>query len=88
MVGYQQKAEVKHQLFIHRMVTVALTELLLQFPFEQGEIVWIVKPGYRAPLGEFRIVKAHPNNMYELVRSSDDTPHSELVEGKDLRRHV
>jgi hypothetical protein len=50
--------------------------------------VWIVKPGYRVPLGEFRIFKAHPNNMYELVRSSDDTPHSELVEGKDLRRHV
>ena len=69
------------------MASVVLTKLLLQFPFEVGEIVWIMKPGYRAPLGEFRIVKAHPDNMYELVKS-DDTPHSELVEAKDLRRHV
>lgn len=50
--------------------------------------MWIVKPGYRAPLGEFRIVKAHPDNMYELVRASDNAPHSELVQGKDLRREV
>lgn len=59
-----------------------------QFPFEKDEVVWIVKPEYRAPLGEFRIAKAHPDDTYELVRCSDNTLHSELVEGKHLRRNI
>ena len=50
--------------------------------------MWIVKPEYRAPLGEFRIVKAHPNDVFELARCSDNAPHSERVEGKELRRSL
>ncbi|KAF5012411.1 hypothetical protein FDECE_1540 [Fusarium decemcellulare] len=58
------------------------------FPFETGEIVWILKPGYRAPLGEFRIQKAHPDDMFELVSCATNATHPELVEGKHLRRNV
>ena len=50
--------------------------------------MWIVRPEYRAPLGEFLIVRAHPNDFYELVRRSDNTPHPELIEGKYLRRDI
>ena len=57
-----------------------------KFPFEIDETVWIVKPEYRAPLGEFRISKAHPNDRFELVKVSDNSVHPELVEGKFLRR--
>ena len=71
------------------MALFSLTNrVVLQFPFEKDEVVWIVKPEYRAPMGEFRIVKAHPNDKYELVRLSDNTPHSILVEGKHLRRDI
>jgi len=58
-----------------------------KFPFEIGETVWIVKAEYRAPLGEFCISRAHSNDMFELVKISDDTVHPELVEGKYLRRN-
>ncbi|RBR26061.1 uncharacterized protein FIESC28_01089 [Fusarium coffeatum] len=58
------------------------------FPLEIGETVWIVKPGYRAPLGEFRITKAHPNDMFELQSCATNAAHTELVAGKDLRRNV
>lgn len=37
-------------------------------------------------MGEFRISKARPNDMYELVRCSNSTLLPELVEGKYLRR--
>lgn len=59
-----------------------------EFPFEKDEVVWIVKPEYRAPLGEFSIVRAHPDDLYELVRRSDNTPHPNLIEGKYLRRNI
>lgn len=58
----------------------------LKFPFETGETVWIVKPEYRAPLGEFQILKAHPNDKFELLKISDNTIHHEHVDGKFLRR--
>ncbi|MCJ1469372.1 hypothetical protein MMC07_008005 [Pseudocyphellaria aurata] len=58
-----------------------------EFPFETNEIVWIKKPEHRTPMGEFRIVQAHPNDKYELVRCSDNTLHSELIEGKHLLRN-
>ena len=67
----------------------SLTETVApQFPFEKGDVVWIMKLEYRAPLGKFRITKAHPNDRYELFRCSDNTIHSELVEGKHLRRNI
>ncbi|KAK4695584.1 hypothetical protein P7C71_g2193, partial [Lecanoromycetidae sp. Uapishka_2] len=59
-----------------------------EFPLEKGDVVWIVKPEYRAPLGEFRITKAHPNDKYELVRCSDNILHCDLVEGKHLCRNI
>lgn len=58
----------------------------MQYPFEVGDIVWIVKPEYRAPYGPFSIVKAHPDDKFELVKESDNSAHDELVEGKHLRR--
>ena len=58
----------------------------MQFPLEIGDTVWVKKPGYRAPLGEFRIVKAHPQNMFELVVKSTGVAHSELVEGRYIMR--
>jgi hypothetical protein len=58
----------------------------LKYPFEIGETVWIVKAEYRAPLGEFRISQAHPNDMFELVKISDNSVHPELVEAQYLRR--
>lgn len=56
--------------------------------FEVGERVWILKPGYRAPLGEFQIVKALADDKFELIRCSDSTKYREPVEGKHLRRYV
>jgi hypothetical protein len=53
---------------------------------ENGDVVWIVKPEYRAPLGEFIIVKAHPNPRFELIRKTDMSPHTKLAEEKYLRR--
>jgi hypothetical protein len=48
--------------------------------------VWIVKPTYRSPLGEFCITKALPDDKFELVKVSDGSLHPELVDSKDLRR--
>jgi hypothetical protein len=58
-----------------------------KFPLEVGETVWIVKPEFRAPVGEFRVSKAHPNDRFELVNMSDNTVYPELVEGKFLHRN-
>lgn len=58
----------------------------LNYPFEIGETVWIVKAEYRAPSGEFRISKAHPNNMFELVKILDNPVYPDLVEAQYLRR--
>ncbi len=77
-----------HILYKPRFLGMVLTFMLFQYPFEVGETVWVVKPDYRAPLGEFRIVKAHPDDFFELVRGSDNQPHTELIAGKDLRRGV
>jgi hypothetical protein len=49
-------------------------------------VVWIVKPEYRAPLGEYIITKAHPHDCFELRKKSDNTTHPELVEAKHLTR--
>lgn len=57
------------------------------FPFEKGETVWIFKPGFRAPLGEFIIVQALPNDMYELANKATNTPHTEHVERQHLKRN-
>ena len=48
--------------------------------------MWIVKPGYRAPLGEFVITKAHPDNVFALEKKGSGVAHYELVEAKHLRR--
>lgn len=45
-----------------------------------------MKPGYRAPVGGFRIEAAHANDQFKLVSLGTDAPHPELVEGKYLRR--
>ncbi|KAF5705718.1 serine threonine kinase [Fusarium mundagurra] len=58
------------------------------FPFELGEIVWIVQPGYRAPRGEFRITKVHPDDLFELVDCATNIVHPDLVEGQYLRRDI
>ncbi|KAF5971701.1 serine threonine kinase [Fusarium coicis] len=58
------------------------------FPFEIGETVWIVQPGYRAPRGEFRITKVHPDDLFELVDCATNVVHPDLVEGKYLRRDI
>ncbi|GKU05761.1 serine threonine protein kinase [Fusarium langsethiae] len=55
------------------------------FPFEIGDTVSIMKPGYRAPLGEFRITKAYANDMFQLESCATNVVHPELVAGKDLR---
>ncbi|KAG9502106.1 hypothetical protein J7337_007822 [Fusarium musae] len=62
--------------------------LLPKFPFEIGETVWIVQPGYRAPRGEFRITKVHPDDLFELVDCANNVMHPDLVEGKYLRRDI
>lgn len=56
------------------------------YPFELGDTVWIVKPEYRTPLGEFIIMKAHPNKYFELARKADRVPHPELVAETHLTR--
>ncbi|KAI9653539.1 MAG: hypothetical protein M1821_007047 [Bathelium mastoideum] len=56
------------------------------FPFEVGDTVWVVKPEYRAPLGEFKINRACPNDTFELLKVADGSIHTELVEGKYLTR--
>jgi hypothetical protein len=38
-------------------------------------------------MGEFRISGAEPNDMFELVKVSDNLKHSELVEGQYLLRN-
>jgi hypothetical protein len=58
------------------------------FPFEIGDTVWIMKPGYRAPLGEFRITKAYANDMFQLESCATSVAHPELVAGNDLRRNI
>jgi hypothetical protein len=58
----------------------------VKFPFEVGEKVWIVKPEWRAPLGEFSITKAHANEKFELVKISNNTLYPELVEKGFLSR--
>ncbi|KLP18821.1 Uncharacterized protein LW94_5008 [Fusarium fujikuroi] len=62
--------------------------LLPKFPFEIGETVWIVQPGYRAPRGEFRITKVHPDDLFELVDCATNIAHPDLVEGQYLRRDI
>ncbi|KAF5586114.1 serine threonine kinase [Fusarium pseudoanthophilum] len=62
--------------------------LLPEFPFEIGETVWIVQPGYRAPRGEFRITKVHPDDLFELVDCATNVVHPDFVEGKYLRRDI
>lgn len=57
-----------------------------KFPLEKGEEVWIVQDGYRAPLGPFIIVSASQNDLFELKWKNTESMHSELVEGKYLKR--
>lgn len=45
-----------------------------------------MKPGYRAPVGGFRIETAHANDQFKLVNLSTGALHPELVEGEYLRR--
>ncbi|KAF5589968.1 serine threonine kinase [Fusarium pseudocircinatum] len=61
---------------------------LPKFPFEIGETVWIVQPGYRAPRGEFRITKVHPDDLFELIDCATNIVHPDLVEGQYLRRDI
>ncbi|KAI1174284.1 hypothetical protein F4777DRAFT_390146 [Nemania sp. FL0916] len=56
------------------------------YPLEVGEIVWIVKPEYRAPFGPFTIHKACSDDTFQLVKRSHNTFHPELVQGKYLKR--
>ncbi|CAG8978973.1 hypothetical protein HYALB_00012256 [Hymenoscyphus albidus] len=58
----------------------------VQYPFEINDIVWIVNPTYRSPLGEFRVTKALPDDKFELVKVSDGSLHPEKVNSKYLRR--
>jgi len=51
-----------------------------------GEVVYIVKPELRAPLGEFRVSRAHPGDKFELVKVEDGTIYPGLIEGVYLRR--
>ncbi len=48
--------------------------------------MWLFKIGYRAPLGQFRITEAHPDDKFELVDCADNTTYAELVAGSDLKR--
>ncbi|CAM1506161.1 Fc.00g058020.m01.CDS01 [Cosmosporella sp. VM-42] len=59
-----------------------------EYPLELGELVWIVKPEFRAPLGQFRITTAHEDDKFELIRCSDNQPYPQLVEGKYLKRTI
>lgn len=68
------------------MSNLLVTDICFKFPFEINEIVWIVKPAFRAPLGEFRISKAVLDDKFELIKVSDNTLYPEEVEGKYLRR--
>ncbi|KAI0157386.1 hypothetical protein GGR57DRAFT_461743 [Xylariaceae sp. FL1272] len=54
------------------------------FPLEVGDTVWVTKPGNRAPMGEFVIVKSHPQDTFELAVKSTGVAHSELVERKHI----
>lgn len=58
----------------------------IEYPFELGDTVYIVRPDWRAPLGPFYISKALPNSEFELVHISDDVPYGEAVEEKLLYR--
>ena len=63
-----------------------LLTLARKFPFEIGDTVYIVKPGFRSPLGEFVITAAYADDKFELKWKSNDSQYDELVEGKYLRR--
>lgn len=60
--------------------------LILQYPFEIGDIVWLLASNLRAVVGEYRIVDALPNDEFELEKVDDGTPYPTPVEGKYLRR--
>jgi hypothetical protein len=57
-----------------------------QFPFEPGERVWVLKTGYRAPLGPFTIHRVLPDNMFELKEEATGTVQPEAVDGAFLKR--
>lgn len=84
---YKNKANVR-SLTAFRALDSLPDKFYVKYPFEQDEEVWILKPEYRHAIGPFKIAKAHPNDMWELVSSSDNSTHPELVEGKHLRRDV
>ncbi|KAK4199233.1 hypothetical protein QBC40DRAFT_282441 [Triangularia verruculosa] len=56
-----------------------------EFPLEYGDLVWIMQSG-RPPLGEFRIVTVHPNDLFGLEWTSTGAVYPDLVQGKYLRR--
>jgi hypothetical protein len=59
---------------------------IVQYPFEVGDIVWLLSSNLRAVLGEYRITNALPNDEFELVRLDTGTPHHTPVQGKYLKR--
>jgi hypothetical protein len=68
------------------MRTRELYSFNVQYPFEIDEIVWIVQPGLRAPMGEFRITAALPNNQFRLVKVDDGIEYPNPIESRYLRR--
>jgi len=59
---------------------------LEEFPLEPGDKVWILKPGFRAPVGPFIIEKILPNNAFELREEASGITYNELVDGGFLKR--
>lgn len=65
---------------------VAKYNVPLEFPFEIGETVWILKPSFRAPLGPYKINRALVNNKFELKEETNGAIYAEEVEARFLRR--
>lgn len=58
----------------------------LQFPYEIGETVWILKPSFRAALGPYKINRALANHRFELKEEGSGVIYAEEVEARFLRR--
>ena len=51
-----------------------------------NEQVYIMKPGFRSPLGPFRITQLLPNDEFELKDDATQVPYHERLPGMYLKR--
>lgn len=65
---------------------VAKYNVPLEFPYEIGETVWILKPSFRAALGPYKINRALANHRFELKEEGSGVIYAEEVEARFLRR--